>query len=240
MRKLVLALFVSCAAAGEAPAQQIAVPAVPAVPRGSLDRLISNQDYPASAMRAGETGVVEATLTVGLNGRVTHCTVVVSSGSAALDSATCRLLRARARFTPARDSDGAPRYGAAAVRIVWGDPQVGASAAPQVHFPPVQPPRPRAPLASLIGRQDYSLGMLGDPPRGPVELRLAVDAIGRVEGCTITRSSGSSAIDSATCRLLRQRARFTPAVDPSGNLTAGEVWTRIDWPPPPERLPRRN
>jgi protein TonB len=84
-----------------------------------LASLISNDDYPASALRAEEEGVTGFRLTVGPNGRVTACSVTSSSGSGALDSATCRLLTARARFTPARDSSGNATTDTVAARIVW-------------------------------------------------------------------------------------------------------------------------
>jgi protein TonB len=37
---------------------------------------------------------------------VQSCNVVQSSGNGALDSATCNIIRRRAKFTPARDSNG--------------------------------------------------------------------------------------------------------------------------------------
>jgi protein TonB len=80
----------------------------PAKAKGSLAGLINPEDYPASAQRAEEQGTVRVRLDVGANGRVTSCTVSSSSGSSALDAATCRILRSRARFTPARDSNGNP------------------------------------------------------------------------------------------------------------------------------------
>ena len=51
----------------------------------------------------------------------------------------------------------------------------------------------------------------------------------RVSGCTVTASSGSAALDSATCRLLRSRARFTPATDSTGAKTSDSVSGRIRW-----------
>ncbi|HYI41061.1 MAG TPA: energy transducer TonB [Allosphingosinicella sp.] len=45
---------------------------------------------------------------MGPDGRVERCTILVSSGSAILDSETCRMIRARARFTAALDSEGRP------------------------------------------------------------------------------------------------------------------------------------
>jgi len=80
----------------------------PAKAKANLQGLLSTDDYPPSAQRNEESGTVRVQLTVGPNGRVTACSVTSSSGSSALDSATCRLLSSRARFTPARDSDGNP------------------------------------------------------------------------------------------------------------------------------------
>src|SRR5687767_11924526 len=79
-----------------------------AVAKGNLSALISDDDYPLSARTAGEAGTARVRLEVGPNGRVTNCAILQSSGSAALDSATCRIMRSRARFTPARDAAGTP------------------------------------------------------------------------------------------------------------------------------------
>lgn len=76
--------------------------------RGSIPGLFSDADYPESAIRSEDQGTVRASLTIGTNGRVTGCTVTQSSGSSSLDSATCRILRSRAKYTPAVDSNGRP------------------------------------------------------------------------------------------------------------------------------------
>jgi TonB family protein len=101
---------------GHVPANALADPVVPgrpaeAEPMASIPSLVSGEDYPAAAIRAGEQGQTGYRLTVGTNGRVTGCTITSSSGSAVLDSTTCRILRARARFRPARDSKGEPVEG---------------------------------------------------------------------------------------------------------------------------------
>jgi protein TonB len=80
----------------------------PAHSKGSLAGLISTDDYPSDALRNQQTGTVRVRLDVSSGGRVTGCSVVSSSGVPSLDSATCRLLTSRARFTPARDSNGNP------------------------------------------------------------------------------------------------------------------------------------
>ncbi len=79
-----------------------------ATARGSVVGLFSDEDYPASAQSAGAEGTAQATLTIGADGRVTGCNLFRSTGNGALDAATCSILRRRAKFTPARDSNGNP------------------------------------------------------------------------------------------------------------------------------------
>ena len=76
--------------------------------RGDVRTLFSADDYPASAQAAGAEGTAQATLTIGPDGRVVGCNLIKSTGNGALDSATCNILRRRAKFTPARDSNGNP------------------------------------------------------------------------------------------------------------------------------------
>jgi TonB family protein len=85
-----------------------AEPPTRAVPNQSLPSLISNDDYPAEAVRRNEQGTVAFRLDIGVDGRVSGCSIHESSGSAILDASTCRILRARARFRPALDAQGRP------------------------------------------------------------------------------------------------------------------------------------
>jgi protein TonB len=84
---------------------------------GSLQGLISGDDYPPSALDNNEQGTVSVTLTVGPSGRVTGCTT--SGGPSSLQGATCRLLTARARFSPAQDGNGNPVTSTTNARITW-------------------------------------------------------------------------------------------------------------------------
>ena len=101
-------------------------PAPPPQPRqsqpksltGSLQGLISAEDYPSSSMDNNETGSVYVTLTVGPSGRVTGCSTT-GSASSTLKSATCRLLTARARFSPAQDANGNPTTSTTNATITW-------------------------------------------------------------------------------------------------------------------------
>jgi protein TonB len=74
--------------------------------KGDLRTLFGPDDYPASAQASGAEGTSQAQITIGPDGRVVGCDIIRSSGNGALDSATCNILRRRAKFTPARDSNG--------------------------------------------------------------------------------------------------------------------------------------
>lgn len=99
---------------------------------------INEADYPFAALRAGEQGTVVFRLDLNAEGRVTACTVLMSSGSAILDSVICRLLTERALFEPARDAKGKPTNGTFRSRIAWRLPEPP----PPVLTPPVPTPTP--------------------------------------------------------------------------------------------------
>lgn len=96
------------------------VPAIRA--RAFLPGFFSSDDYPATARRNGQSGIVSFSLAIDRDGRVTRCTVTTSSGSAALDHATCTIIQRRARFTPARDARGKAVEDFTTGRIRWDLP----------------------------------------------------------------------------------------------------------------------
>lgn len=74
--------------------------------KGDLRTLFSADDYPAAAQSAGAEGTAQAEITIGPDGRVVGCNITRSTGNSALDSATCSIIRRRAKYVPARDSNG--------------------------------------------------------------------------------------------------------------------------------------
>jgi periplasmic protein TonB len=68
--------------------------------------LLTTDDYPRDARAARAEGRVSFRLEISPQGRVVGCAITGSSGFASIDRATCRLLRARARYRPARDAAG--------------------------------------------------------------------------------------------------------------------------------------
>jgi protein TonB len=91
--------------------------------KANLASYVSDADYPGSAIRNEEQGTTRFRLSVGTDGRVTDCSVTSSSGSTALDNATCSIMRRRARFTPARDDSGNPTTDSASGAIKWVLPE---------------------------------------------------------------------------------------------------------------------
>jgi protein TonB len=119
MGKLGVFALAGALVAGEAAACEDSPAATPARAKANLASLFSDNDYPAEAVAAREQGLVGFALDVGPDGRVSGCTITRSSGSTSLDEATCSLISARARFTPARDSGGAPVADHVRGRISW-------------------------------------------------------------------------------------------------------------------------
>ena len=93
----------------------------------------------------------------------------------------------------------------------------------------VAAPRPKTPLQNLVSQADYPMSALASREAGRVEFLLDVGENGRVLACTVTRSSGSSALDATTCRIVRSRARFTPARDNNGMPAGHWVKDSIEW-----------
>lgn len=91
----------------------------PATLIGGSQTLALMDDYPPSALRNDEQGVVVAQWTIGANGIVSDCRITRSSGYSSLDHATCQSILKRARYTPAIDEDGKPVASINAAQFVW-------------------------------------------------------------------------------------------------------------------------
>jgi protein TonB len=79
----------------------------------------NDTDYPTDAMRKEQQGSVRVSYTIGTDGRVSNCLVVGSSGSASLDSTTCRILQKRFKFEPAKDASGTPLAETRTQSVTW-------------------------------------------------------------------------------------------------------------------------
>ena len=93
----------------------------------------------------------------------------------------------------------------------------------------VQTAKAKANLASYFSDDDYPPSAIRDEQQGTTSFRLSIGADGRVTNCSVTSSSGSTALDNTTCSLLRRRARYTPARDENGNPTTDTASGSIRW-----------
>jgi TonB family protein len=90
---------------------------------------------------------------------------------------------------------------------------------------------PQFDLAYLITARDYPPEARKRRRQGEVTFSLEVSPDGRVSACYIDASSGHAVLDSTTCTLATQRARFDPAIDAEGHPTDGFYVGRIVWDP---------
>ncbi len=73
---------------------------------GNPGRFFGPDEYPRDAIRAGAQGRAVAVAEVEPDGHVGSCRIVATSGNKSLDEATCSIMRAKVRFSPALDKDG--------------------------------------------------------------------------------------------------------------------------------------
>lgn len=90
-----------------------------ATPLGNPGDWVTTSDYPASALRDSAQGMVVFRVKVDPQGKPVQCVVDQSSGTEELDTATCNLITARARFSPATDARGRPVEGVYTNRVRW-------------------------------------------------------------------------------------------------------------------------
>ncbi len=158
--------------------------------------MVQPDDYPARAARQDESGIVSMRLTVDDHGRVTNCAVTESSGSTALDTRTCALLRRKARFAPARNTNGSPVSGTHREMIAWS---IGSAAI--------------SPVLELM----LTLPPSQTPPPAPVTARLYFNAKGRVTECEMVESGGD-AVDEAACKIAAAKLSIAPPHSESSDV----------------------
>ncbi len=89
--------------------------------------------------------------------------------------------------------------------------------------------RPKGNPGGWVTDNDYRSSWIRREYSGTANFILEISKTGRVSDCSITRSTGHSALDEATCTLLTKRARFDPAKDSSGNAVPGKFSSAITW-----------
>lgn len=104
-------------------------------------------------------------------------------------------------------------------------PTVPVAVAPGAPDPGYTPNRR---LAGQISFDDYPLQALRAEAEGEVVVELQVTRQGRVSLCMVLASSGHPSLDAATCRLIKERFRYSPASRNGRPLLSGAT-ERVAW-----------
>lgn len=220
------------------------VEAIPMQPVSNPANWVGTADYPPRALRDGLEGAAGVRVSVGPDGLPRRCEVIASSGHADLDDATCRLMMERARFQIRRDDKGVRIGGSFTTRIRWQIPDdyLEQLARSGFHLDDDRVVWPRAPIAdpamtTLDGADHYPAAALAARQEGDVAMTLAVDAGGKVAGCTVERGSGVASLDEAACTLMRSAGKFEPALDSAGKPVKATVPVVFNWTLPRTAVP---
>jgi protein TonB len=80
-----------------------------------------------------------------------------------------------------------------------------------------------------VTAMDYPTEALQQERGSTVAVELSVDAEGRPTACRIVLSSKFAPLDARTCDVFRERARYVPARDATGNPAPGTTVERLRW-----------
>lgn len=228
---IAIVLALAAAAQGEAVGAEKGM--APATNPGSW---VTNDDYPASAMREEREGTTGFKLTIGADGLPTGCDIIAPSGHGDLDALTCQLILQRARFTPGRNARGDAVGGTYSNRIRWQIPGKGTYPVAVAGFDldPAQESWPRGAIPDdAFKRIDpaahYPAAAFAAREEGVVHMELNIDSAGQVAGCKVNESSLSATLDAAACALMRSDGKFLPALDSEGKPTKGVVAAKFQW-----------
>lgn len=84
-------------------------------------------------------------------------------------------------------------------------------------------------LRGILRHEDYPAVALRGNQGGSVALALLVDETGKVADCSVVETSGVASLDSQSCALIKERARFKPAIGMDGKPAKASFFQRITW-----------
>jgi TonB family protein len=205
----------------------------------------TQEDYPAAALAGGQHGSVIMAIDVSEQGTVDDCRILRSTGSELLDRASCDTITRKARYPISYDASGKPKRLGSTFVIHWvflgmtqseadlpigpqdliiaanphlapgerGKPDGGGSDAERLAFP-----SPKYPGKALKENRE-----------GRSHVLLSIDRRGRVDRCSVIRTSGSTDLDQATCDFARSSLRYAPARNGLGKPTPSYDTFNINW-----------
>jgi TonB family protein len=84
-------------------------------------------------------------------------------------------------------------------------------------------------LKGLIRAEDYPEIALRKLAGGTVLFVVLIDETGKVADCTVAETSGIAALDSQSCAIITERARFKPAIGLDGKPARDAYQQRVTW-----------
>jgi len=169
--------------------------AIPTKPKETVDPAswVSASDFTTSDF--DHATVTTFDLTIDQSGVPIKCTVVIASGSEAVDRKVCAAVLKRARFTAAKDSAGQLLPSMRRDRVFWMPERGGENWS-------VEAPDFVVSTSSLTGSKTKTVGTV-----------VVVSDVGQVEGCFVVHSSKIAAMDKEACDIVRPR---TPPITDAG------------------------
>ena len=151
-------------------------------------------DYPQKAFDREWKGNATFEVLVAPDGKAANCTITHSTGYDILDRTTCFIAMHRARFTPARDPNGATVYGTYRSQVVWHRPD--------------QEKLQGDPGPDL----EVALSILPAGAKDPPAVKLAyfVDAAGNPSSCTVLDNRQPKELADTACTQLFGKVQRSP------------------------------
>lgn len=108
------------------------------------------------------------------------------------------------------------------LRNVWN---IGAQSSTRLK----QEARPKQPLRGLFRSSSYPSQAIREGGTGQVGIVLLIDEDGKVRDCVVEETSGFATLDTMSCSVLIQYAKFYPAVGSDGKPAKSASFHRITW-----------
>jgi TonB family protein len=89
--------------------------------------------------------------------------------------------------------------------------------------------RAKANIGRLFTGKDYPRHALERWQDGRVKFALLIDEKGKVADCSVIETSGVAVLDAQSCAVLKERARFQPALGADGKPAKDAVTAAINW-----------
>lgn len=91
------------------------------------------------------------------------------------------------------------------------------------------PAAPAESPARWVSNGDYPQQAVRENASGIVQFVLLIDETGKTRDCMVEDTSGVASLDAMACIILRERARFKPALDVGGKPVRSSWTSRFRW-----------